>query len=194
VRWVSAEPLLGPVDLTWYLGMTALGFLDFLGHQVGPEPRLDWVVAGGESGPGARPMHPEWARHLRDQCTQAAVPYHFKQWGDWTDVQHGLAAAGDVPLLRQLATSRVTGDRVQVLDGTMMVRLGKRRAGRVLDGRTWDEYPHPAAERACRVCGCTENNACDPPCSWAGADLCSACSAPGRDEDPAHPGSLAGAR
>ena len=136
-------------------------------------------------------MHPDWARSLRVQCTTAGRAFHFKQWGDWIDEDHGQAAdgAGD------LVVRRVTAYQKQVVDGTTMVRLGKLRAGRVLDGRTWDEYPRPPApERACRVCGCTQNNACDPPCSWAGPDLCSACGAPERDENPAHPGSLAGAR
>ena len=66
-RWrgLSCEPLLGPIDLEPYLD------------------RLDWVIAGGESGKGARPMHPAWARRLRDQCTAAAVSYFFKQWGAW---------------------------------------------------------------------------------------------------------------
>lgn len=89
VRWISAEPLLGPVDL-----------LPFVSHQCDcpllPDhlrlseygPRLDWVVAGGESGRGARPMHPDWARGLRDQCAHAGVPFFFKQAGavlarDW---------------------------------------------------------------------------------------------------------------
>jgi len=203
VRWISAEPLLGEIDLSDWIEPecgACQGAGEINGGDGCParcdggrtrDPRLDWVVAGGESGPGARPMHPDWARSLRDQCTTAAVPFCFKQWGDWTDTEHGQAADGAADLL----VRRVTAYKKQDVDGTTMLRLGKRRAGRVLDGRTWDEYPHPPApERACRVCGCTQNNACDPPCSWAGADLCSACSAPERDENPAHPGSLAGAR
>lgn len=74
VRWISAEPLLGPVDLDW---PTA----DYIGGR----RSVDWVVVGGESGPGARPMHPEWARLLREQCRAARVPFLFKQRGEWTD-------------------------------------------------------------------------------------------------------------
>jgi len=72
VRWISAEPLLGPIAL-------AAGWLSQLRAA---RPGLDWVVVGGESGPGARPMHPQWVRALRDQCTAAGVPYLLKQWGE----------------------------------------------------------------------------------------------------------------
>jgi protein gp37 len=73
VRWVSAEPLLGPVDLR--------DFDDGLWRR--SDACLDWVVVGGESGPSARPIHPDWARSLRDQCAEAGVPFLFKQWGDF---------------------------------------------------------------------------------------------------------------
>ena len=65
VRWVSAEPLLGPID--------------FARVMVDGDPRLDWIVVGGESGAGARPMHPAWARSIRDQCAEAGVPFFMKQ-------------------------------------------------------------------------------------------------------------------
>lgn len=103
VRWVSAEPLLGPLDE-----------LDLEG--------MDWIVAGGESGPGARPMQMEWVRDLRDRCVTLGVPFLFKQWGDW-------APDWDP------ATGQQTPES--------MSRVGKRAAGRELDGRTWDEYPEP---------------------------------------------------
>jgi len=76
VRFVSAEPLLGPVDLTVYMfGAHQTEETDWIAR------RLDWLIVGGESGPGARPMHPDWARSLRDQCAAASVPFFFKQWG-----------------------------------------------------------------------------------------------------------------
>jgi protein gp37 len=77
LRFVSCEPLLGPVDLyTW------LPLLEIERESRGPDDRyVDWVIVGGESGPGARPMHPDWARHIRDQCLKARVPFFFKQWG-----------------------------------------------------------------------------------------------------------------
>lgn len=73
VRWVSAEPLLGPVNMTWVDRSD--------GMMVERFPFIDWVVAGGESGAKARPMHPEWVRSIRDQCVAAGVPFFMKQMG-----------------------------------------------------------------------------------------------------------------
>lgn len=119
VRWISAEPLLGPVDLD--------GHLPYDDQCDGLIRGVDWVVAGGESGPGSRPMHPDWARGLRDQCTSASVPFFFKQWGNW------------VP----------DGDSPDLSNNHSMIRVPKKAAGRLLDGRTWDEYPtvEPAVSR-----------------------------------------------
>lgn len=93
VRGISAEPLLGPIDLLNVAGRNALtGVGNRIAMTTHRSPRqthiitpacLDWVIVGGESGPGARPMHPDWARHLRDQCELAGVPFMFKQWGEW---------------------------------------------------------------------------------------------------------------
>jgi protein gp37 len=84
VRWISAEPLLGPIDLGWVGGVDALQ-RDWIGGPSGgsgaPHPLLDWVVAGGESGHGARPMNPDWMRSLRDQCQAAGVAFFVKQMG-----------------------------------------------------------------------------------------------------------------
>lgn len=134
VRWISAEPLLGPVDLgnvgvvDALLGDGLAGLMD-----VPPaRPRLDWVVAGGESGPGARPMHPDWARSLRDQCAAAGVPFFFKQWGEWCHQDQ----------LHPDEWSRI--DAVVNLGQEhhpQPMHVGKRAAGRLLDERTWDEYP-----------------------------------------------------
>lgn len=85
VRFISAEPLLGPIDLVQ--AMTTDDALRVLvGNKLDGHPRdargsIHWVIVGGESGPGARPMHPDWARQLRDQCEQAGIPFFFKQWG-----------------------------------------------------------------------------------------------------------------
>lgn len=85
-------------------------------------PSLDLVIVGGESGPGARPMHPDWARSLRDQCNAAGVAFHFKQWGEWhADAMLSTDTKGQCP--------------------PPNMRIGKKRAGRLLDGRTWDEMP-----------------------------------------------------
>lgn len=94
VRFLSMEPLLGPVDITDHLwgrvkacaGCPADGDCDcgfYARSALSGESALNWVIVGGESGPGARAMHPDWARSLRDQCAAAGVPFLFKQWGEW---------------------------------------------------------------------------------------------------------------
>lgn len=143
VRWISAEPLLGPLDI----GVGLPGeFDDDL------TPGIDWVVAGGESGPGARPIHPDWARSLRDQCAAAGVPFHFKQWGDWVsffDMEKDEKNCIHLPTTDGQTKRGATrwhnlaggcgfhGERV-----VAMRNVGKKRAGRVLDGRTHDEFPN----------------------------------------------------
>lgn len=85
VRFISAEPLLGPVSIDrWLLSVAGLICRREIGGPLWPN--LDWVICGGESGPGARPMHPDWARSLRDQCVSAGVPFFFKQWGKWKPI------------------------------------------------------------------------------------------------------------
>lgn len=122
VRWISAEPLLGPVDCRAYLQR-----IPCYCHDGGLHPRIDWVVVGGESGPHARPMHPDWARALRDQCAAVGVPFLFKQWGEWAPYDRGSVDGA------HLATTNA-------LD-TPMQRLGKKAAGRLLDGVQHDGYP-----------------------------------------------------
>ena len=87
VRWVSYEPALGPVDFSPYLRLAT------------PDSRLQWLVAGGESGPRARPPHPDWFRSVRDQCQAAGVPFFFKQWGAWAPVPDGDIEKGDTMLI-----------------------------------------------------------------------------------------------
>lgn len=138
VRFLSCEPLLGPLDLAYALFNGA--------DDLGALPGLHWVIAGGESGPRARPMHPAWARSLRDQCQAAGVPFHFKQWGEWLpdDQAHVLGDETQAAILtgtgpRSMGVyhpPRGPGQRAEVY------RVGKRAAGRLLDGRTWDEVPH----------------------------------------------------
>jgi protein gp37 len=129
VRFVSAEPLLGSIDMRMWL-------------EDDPEkydvPRLDWVIVGGESGPKSRAMHPDWARSLRDQCTSAGVSYLFKQWGEWAP--NG-SYRKDTGTPQSSSREHVFEDGGQ--DGfiPVMARVGKKQAGRLLDGRTWDEFP-----------------------------------------------------
>lgn len=113
VRFLSCEPLLAD-----------LGKVDLSG--------IHWVIAGGESGHGARPMHPAWTQSLRDQSVAASVPFFFKQWGNWALRD---ANNGDIPFER---CKIYTGEDA---DTVTLCPVGKKRAGRLLDGRTWDEMP-----------------------------------------------------
>jgi protein gp37 len=143
VRFLSCEPLLGPIDLTpeadgiyqslseWYGpdGFDPSGSQPRQTRRKGYFPRVQWVIVGGESGPGARPMHPDWARSLRDQCAAAAVPFFFKQNGEWLhESQAGWWTRGDDALER----SPRSGE---------FYRVGKKAAGARLDGREWREMP-----------------------------------------------------
>jgi protein gp37 len=132
LRWLSMEPLLGPVDLYPSLGPSMVGGVDV--------PALDWVVLGGESGTHARPMHPAWARAVRDQCAAARVPFLYKQWGEWMPTIH----EGDKVLLK-FPEGQPTGPKqpefYEFADGQGMARVGKRVAGRLLDDVQHDGYP-----------------------------------------------------
>lgn len=128
VRFLSMEPLLGRVDLSAHLeSRDAPGPDGTFSDRYGFNGRLHWVIVGGESGQHARPMHPDWARSLRDQCATAGVPFLFKQWGEWAPYDRG-ATDGAI-----LATPFSLDDPVQ--------KFGKKLAGRLLDGRTHDEFP-----------------------------------------------------
>jgi protein gp37 len=138
VRFLSCEPLLGPVDL-----VQAVNKLDWLSPASLRPGGIDWVIVGGESGPSARPMHPDWALALRDQCRSAGVAYLFKQWGNWLPYQ--------MPDCRPAGTERdrlpeSDGGNYRQVDGEWLVNVGKKAAGRRLAGRTWDEFP-AVAER-----------------------------------------------
>jgi len=120
VRWISAEPLLGRVDIAKWLphGWRYEG--------------LNWVVCGGESGPNARPMHPDRARALRDQCVAAGVPFFFKQWGEWLPFEQP-TEANLLRISKNVRENNIGDQRFQ--------RIDKKKAGRLLDGREWNEYP-----------------------------------------------------
>lgn len=149
VRFLSCEPLLGPVSLRWAKwhdywpdGWRERG--EVQNHLDGAR-RLDWVIVGGESGPRARPMHPAWARDLRDECVEAGVPFHFKQWGEYGCAPGGVALARTDPrtVLLDPTTGkhRAPSEALPSPECCAMFRVGKKAAGRVLDGRTWDEFP-----------------------------------------------------
>lgn len=148
VRFLSVEPMLGPVDVSGWIGPAD-----------GKHPAMECptyydgchcadavhaVFCGGESGPGARPMHPDWPRALRDQCVSAGVPFLFKQWGEWgrcgengltlDDASWGSDRMGFWRTGEFVAGATTGGEE-------HMVRVGKERAGRLLDGREWNEMP-----------------------------------------------------
>jgi len=149
VHVLSAEPLLGPLDLTnldegggkSYNALT--GWLTFprispryLPSMVqGHTGKFGWVIAGGESGPGARPSHPSWFRSLRDACQTVNVPFFFKQWGEWIGVSD----------LRRLPGGGGPGfgdyDHCKQDVAADSVRVGKKKAGALLDGREHREFP-----------------------------------------------------
>jgi len=138
LRFLSCEPLLGPLNLAPYLDM---------GEPLAGSRRfaraLHWVIAGGESGPKARPMHPNWVRSLRDQCQAAGVPFFFKQWGGWCPDEtlpgrlawlspDGTLVSGGIAEVHQAACAKPC---------RLMNQVGKRAAGALLDGREWREVP-----------------------------------------------------
>lgn len=160
VRWVSAEPLLGGINLTRLTVLRVYGSAlldattgllhDYHGNDLGKaNPQsLDWVVCGGESGPAARPMHPDWARSLRDQCTVAGVPFFFKQWGEYVSRKAGNgfegyieAGGSDICVCWPDGTVGPGHSDLNKGRGWPLDRVGKRAAGRLLDGCEWNEYP-----------------------------------------------------
>lgn len=145
VRFLSMEPLLGPVQVSDFLTPSFPSCAGFVQgekmeegycnecaghvsdpiHKAGSRDSIDWVIVGGESGAGARPTHPDWARSLRDQCAAASVPFLFKQNGEWASVSEVAGA----------------GAHFAFNDGATVRRVGKKIAGRALDGVTHDGFP-----------------------------------------------------
>lgn len=116
VRFLSCEPLLGPLDLRlWFTRR--------------PYNSIDWVIVGGESGTQSRPMHPDWALGLLRQCLRAHIPFHFKQWGHWVPADYGNV------------NDRKTVTTVGDVHPIRMKAVGKKLAGRILEGKTWDSLP-----------------------------------------------------
>lgn len=157
VRFLSCEPLLGPVNLCAIAGgpdneFCRGGFCDRVPGNCRPsQPGIHWVIVGGESGHAARPMHPDWVRSLRDQCQSAAVPFFFKQWGELAPTGVGQASPRarwglvgpksewvEYPKSKEIvvqpAAARMPG-------AECMAAIGKKASGRMLDGREWSEWP-----------------------------------------------------
>lgn len=142
VRFLSCEPLLGPVYI-------------FEGSHVKSRYRgivtggrgIDWVICGGESGANARPMHPEWARSLRDQCAAAGIAFHFKQWGEWApgecvNVTGTLKCASFAGQYWEYSTQTENqSQHCHADDAPELFRVGKKSAGRLLDGVEHNAFP-----------------------------------------------------
>lgn len=135
VRFVSCEPLLGSIDIgkaipCGYYCDEAVGHVDHAFWTPGIHSPINWVIAGGESGPEARPMNPDWVRSLRDQCQKANVPFFFKQWGEWLpydqDPESPMFGVRPDPMLNEGYSWRM---------------VGKKKAGRLLDGMEYNQYP-----------------------------------------------------
>ena len=127
IRWVSAEPLLGAIDMSGPLN----------------SGRLHWVVAGGESGSDARPMHPAWVRQVRDACAYAGVPLLFKQWGEWAPSPFFEKVMASDGLTVFWPDGSIGSGRAEQRGGPGVAarRLGKKKSGRLLDGRLHHDFP-----------------------------------------------------
>lgn len=161
VRFVSAEPLLGAIDFA-RCDPGRSRYQDALRGQEmwdSPEPllsentaRLDWVIVGGESGPGARPMHPDWARAIRDQCAAAGVPFFFKQWGAWAPGTHVPPGVNRIDTAHWCdgwefgSETKKQAEGGHIDDEPDVYRVGKAVAGRLLDGREHNAMPAPPAQ------------------------------------------------
>jgi protein gp37 len=158
VRFLSCEPLLGPLEISPWLN-TMVESVDIPGYPAwtrGFLPAIDWVICGGESGPRARPMHPDWARGLRDQCDFARIPFFFKQWGEWLpgenyvetlpwpparwqdgeSGQHSTCKRDDEDAYPEWRHFGTPGE-----PGAFALRVGKKKSGRRLDGIEHNGFP-----------------------------------------------------
>lgn len=169
VRFLSAEPLLGPIDVAKHLwpvhpswpgayrspreaiaaGETVTYHRQALISRDWAASLINWVIVGGESGDGSRPMHPDWARTLRDQCAAAGVPFFFKQWGSWAPDTCGATA----DQLERAAAAAWDGtrfhyglhptDEAEYAGADVLYEVGKKAAGRLLDGIEHNGMPGP---------------------------------------------------
>lgn len=122
IRFVSYEPALGPVDWTGW-------------------ESVDWIISGGESGQQARPSHPEWHRSTREFCQKNEIAYFFKQWGEWIEEDLRVDANGNDPWPHTWMSESGQEWNCFGPDRIRMRRVGKKAAGRMLDGREWSEFP-----------------------------------------------------
>ena len=125
VKFLSCEPLLGD-----------LGKLDLTG--------IDWVIVGGESGTGARPMHPDWVRNIQKQCQEQNVPFFFKQWGEYRPIKNSIEYGNINEVVWITKNNRIAvckTNRIPMTMAAAMIRVGKSKSGAILDGKEYKEFP-----------------------------------------------------
>ncbi|MCK5604727.1 DUF5131 family protein [Candidatus Pacearchaeota archaeon] len=139
---LSIEPMLGPIILQkpWQLTDEGKDYLKSPGKRC-----LRGVIVGGESGRRARPMHPDWVRSVRDQCQEAGVPFFFKQWGEWLPGEAssltGYAYQDSAETIAKRGKEYIWKDNSNRATAVISSKVGKKEAGRLLDGREWNERP-----------------------------------------------------
>jgi protein gp37 len=162
-KFLSCEPLLGPINLLENAIFHFQGFLNYVENGPRLNSAIDWVIVGGESGHHARPIHPDWVRSLRDQCNTAGIPFFFKQWGEY--YTHHITMTDQMPVFKMYRSYEhfaakdwvEKGDRCISIDGreckigkdfmecnypvAIMNKVGKKEAGRMLDGNEYSEFP-----------------------------------------------------
>ncbi len=156
VRFLSIEPMLGPIDLEKACDIAEVNYCAgtwdtmsdpqrcLMAFRHGSVRLLDWVICGGESGPKARPMHRDWARSLRDQCAEAGVPFLFKQWGEWLPERQRATQPMKVPLYERRWCTLGDGDDRYTSTAAAVNKVGKKAAGRLLDGVEHNGFPELA--------------------------------------------------
>lgn len=143
ILFLSLEPLLGSIDLEICLYECNVGDEE---HDIWLRT-ADWIIVGGESGPRARPMDPAWAKSIRDQCTEAEVPFHFKQWGEWLPLTEARQSKDDRQKMSCVVERLDKGVTKRVHhwgNGDYSCKIGKDAAGRLLDGQEWNQMPEVA--------------------------------------------------
>lgn len=182
VRFLSVEPMLGPIAIPQWINLPTEVRGDFpfsshifaeagihrvtlnpygarsvetrAGRQLGIKPGecedlgfgVDWIICGGESGTKGRPMHPDWVRSLRDQCIDNWVPFFFKQWGEWAPIDQPWAQQSPLKLgRREQWLNRAGGMGFHGEDVWRMRAVGKKAAGRMVEGREWNQVPEVKA-------------------------------------------------